>query len=347
MANWTAGYPGFNPGSLGDSPQEARRNRAITDPYEPGSAFKPYIAGPALMWGVTRQDEVWPVHGEHYIAPDGRLVRDDAPYSDLCTWDGLVKSSNIVMSMLSERLGNARIYAAITRFGFGHETGIDLPGENPGKVNPLSKWTKQSTESVAQGYEVMVTPLQLARAFSAIANGGKLVSPHIVKGTLDPDGEILSKNPPPNFDKLQQVLAPDTAVEVRRILCDVVVRGTAKGCRSTVWNISAKTGTSHISLGKSGYSPTRYNSTFVACAPAEDPKLVIVMVVHDPSGGLYFAGDVTAPGACRVLEEALSYMSVPGSPPLPLPPAEVASKLWEYKPSQTTDRNFGVKVAVE
>jgi cell division protein FtsI/penicillin-binding protein 2 len=343
MANWLAGYPGFNPSNLNDSPQEARRNRVITDPYEPGSAFKPYVAGPAMMWDVTRPDEVWPVHGEHYIAPDGRHVSDDAAYSDLCTWDGLVKSSNIVMSMLCERMGNPRVYAAITRFGFGHDTGVDLPGENPGKISPLNKWTRFSTESVAQGYEVMVTPLQLARAFSTIANGGRLVQPHMLLGTLDPDGQVLSKTPPVDFDKLPQPLSPEMAVELRRILSDVVVRGTAKGCRSTVWNIAGKTGTSHISLGRQGYSPTRYNSSFIACAPAEDPKLVIAFVVHDPGGSAYFGGLVAAPGACRVLEEALTYMNVPGSPALPLPPPQVADKLWEFQPAQITDRVFGSK----
>jgi cell division protein FtsI/penicillin-binding protein 2 len=349
MANWTAGYPSFNPSNLNDSPPEARRNRAITDPYEPGSAFKPFIAGPALMWGVTRPDEVWPVHGQHYIAPDGRHVNDDAPYSDLTTWDGLVKSSNIVMSMLSARLGNPRVYSAVTRFGFGRETGIELPGENPGKINPIAKWTHFSTESVAQGYEVMVTPLQLARAFCAIANGGKLITPRLVRGTLDPDGEVLSTNPAADFNKLPQVLDPATAAQVRRILCDVVIRGTAKGTgsRSAVWNISGKTGTSHISLGKNGYSPTRYNSTFLACAPAEDPKLVIAMVVHEPGGSVYFGGQVAAPGACRVLEEALTYMQIPGSPALPLPPDEIAGKLWEFQPKQITDRTFGTKAPGE
>lgn len=341
MANWMDGFPGFNPSNLNDSSQEARRNRAITDPYEPGSTFKPFIAGPALMWHVTTPGEVWPVHGDHYIAPDGRHVSDVEPYSDLITWDGLVKSSNILMSMLGERLGNARLYAAITRFGFGRQTGIDLPGENPGKVNPLKKWTSFSTESVSQGYEVMVTPLQLARAFCAIANGGRLVHPHLLRGTLEAEGQILSKSGLPDFESLPQVLDPATVTELRRILCDVVVRGTAHGCRSTVWNISGKTGTSHISEGKSGYSPTRYNSSFMACAPAEDPRLVIVLIVHDPGTAQHFGGAVAAPAACRILEEALTYLQVPASPPLPQPPPQIASKLWSFQPTQIADRSFG------
>jgi cell division protein FtsI/penicillin-binding protein 2 len=347
MANWSPQYPGFDPSNLNDSPPEARRNRAITDPYEPGSTFKPFIAGPALMWGVTTPGEVWPIHGGHYIAPDGRHVTDIENYfQNLCTWDGLVKSSNILMSMLGERLGNARLHQAITSFRFGSPTGIDLPGENQGKVNPLKKWTNFSTESVSQGYEVMVTPLQLARGFCAIANGGKLVQPHLLLGTLDSDGEVLSKSSPTDFEHLPQVLSPAIAVELRRILCDVVIRGTARGHRSTTWNISGKTGTSHISEGKSGYSPTRFNSSFMCCAPAEDPKLVVVFIIHDP-GSAHFGGDVAAPGAVHLMEEALTYMGVPGSPPLPLPPAQIAAKLWDFQASQITDRTFGSKGTAE
>lgn len=163
MANWLKDYPSFNPANLSDSPPEARLNRCIVVPYEPGSTFKPFIASPAFMWHVTTPAEVWPVPtGKHYRAPDGRHVSDVENLGPIPTWDGLVKSSNILMSMLGERLGNARLYAAITRFGFGHATGIQLPGESNGVVHPLKKWTNFSTESVSQGYEVMVTPIQLA-----------------------------------------------------------------------------------------------------------------------------------------------------------------------------------------
>jgi cell division protein FtsI (penicillin-binding protein 3) len=341
MADWLRGWPGFNPGDLGASPPQARRNFCITDPYEPGSTFKPFIAGPAFMWGVTTPGEIWPVHGDHYTAPDGRHVTDVESFYNLTTWDGLVKSSNILMSMLGERMGNARLHAAITSFGFGRRTGIDLPGESPGVVYPLKKWTHFSTESVCQGYEVMVTPLQLARAFCAIANGGRLVQPHLLLGTLDSDGQVLSPHPPQDFDQLPRVLDPATVVRLRRILCDVVIRGTAAGCRSPIWNIAGKTGTSYISDGKSGYSKTRFNGSFIACAPAEDPRLVVAFVLHDPTVKGHYGGTVAAPGACRLLEEALTYLNVPPSPPLPLPSPQIASRLWEFRLNQITNRNFG------
>jgi len=347
LANWLKDYPSFNPSNLGDSPPEARLDAAVALPYEPGSTIKPFIAGPALMWGATNPGEVWPIHGGVYIAPDGRHVRDVEAYPPLTTWDALVKSSNICMSMLGERLGNARLWAALTRFGFGSDTGVELPGEDPGLVNPLRKWTHFSTESVSQGYEVMVTPLQLARAFCAVANGGRLVQPHIVEGTLDPDGNVLLKNPPPPFDQLPQVLDEKTSIELRRILCDVVIRGTAAGahCRSAIWNIAGKTGTSHISLGKAGYSPTRYNSSFMGCAPAENPKIVVLFVIHDPHADVPYGGLIAAPGACRVITRALTYMQTPPSPALPLPPADIAAKLYNFKASQITDRNFNTPPA--
>jgi cell division protein FtsI (penicillin-binding protein 3) len=340
-----ANYPTFDPQTLSDSTPDIRRDNALVAPFEPGSAFKPFIAGPALMWKVTRPAEVWTIPAITWLTPYGRKITDDDYHGNLSTWDGLVRSSNIVMSQLSERLGNKRIYDAITRFGFGQKTGIDLPGENEGKVSPLSKWTHLSTDSVAQGYEVMVTPLQLARAFCAIANGGRLVTPRLVLGTVDPNGNVLSRQPLPNFDTLPQAIDPATAAEMRRILCDVVIRGTAKGHRSEIWNIAGKTGTAFISEGKSGYSLTRFNSSFICCAPAENPQLVVVCNIHEADKAIgHFGAEVAAPAATQFVERALTYLNVPASPDLPLPPPDVQSVLYQYSAKIYTDREFSVPV---
>lgn len=336
-----ANYPTFDPQSLSDSIKEHRRDSALVSPYEPGSTFKPFIAGPAFMWNVTTPSEMWSIPALTWYTPYGRAITDVEHYGDLCTWDGLVKSSNILMSQLSERMGNARLHRAITSFGFGLRTGIDLPGEDPGVVYRLSKWTHKSTESIAQGYEVMVTPLQLARAFCVYANGGKLVTPHLLLGTVDQDGKILSRQASVNPDALPQVIATATAAEMRRILCDVVIRGTAEGMRSKIWNVAGKTGTARIAEGH-GYSPTRFNSSFMCCAPYENPRLVVVCVIHDPDRTIaHYGGKVAAPVAVKFIERALTYMEVPGSPDLPLPPPEVAAKLWDYDATDYTDRNFG------
>ncbi|MDP9174991.1 MAG: penicillin-binding protein 2 [Planctomycetota bacterium] len=335
-----ANYPTFNPQTLSDSTPDIRRNSALVAPYEPGSTFKPFFSSFALMWHVTTPGEMWTIPAITWLTPYGRHISDTHHYGNLCTWDGLVKSSNILMSMLSERMGNPRMYQAISAYGFGHRTGIDLPGENAGKVNQLAKWNHFSTESVAQGYEVMVTPLQIARGFCAIANGGKLVTPRVIVGTVDPRGNVMSKQAPPDFNSLPQVIDPETAATMRRILCDVVIRGTAKGVRSKIWNIVAKTGTAHIAEAH-GYSATRFNSSFIACAPYENPRLVVAFIVHDPRTAVYYGGQVAGPGACRFLERALTYLGVPASLDLPLPSASMASVINGYDAKQYTNRNYG------
>jgi cell division protein FtsI/penicillin-binding protein 2 len=203
-------------------------------------------------------------------------------YDQLAFWDVLVKSSNIGMCMLGERMGNAKLFSAIRSFGFGRITGIELPGEDHGVVHPLAKWTKYSTESVSQGYEVMVTPLQLCRAFCAYANGGHLVTPRVVKGALAPDGRIASQSEATRLQLTPAVIDPQTALEVRRVLCDTLVRGTATKARSKTWNIFGKTGTAHVSGGKEGYSDSKFTSSFMSGAPFENPRVVVTKIIQEP-----------------------------------------------------------------
>ena len=331
LANW----PTFDPATLTDCDPLIRKNRAITDPYEPGSTIKPFIVGPALAWGVAHPTDLFHLGGAHYTTPYGRHITDVHGYDELCLWDVLVQSSNIGMSILGEKLGNSRLHRALDSWNFGHRTGIELPGEKPGLLNYLPKWTKYSTESVSQGYEVTVTPMQLARGFCGYANGGRLVTPHLLKGFLDTDGNVVDPTPATPLADCPQVVDSNTAAEIKRILSDVPIRGTAAGThtRSSVWNIFGKTGTSHISNGKGGYSETKFNSSFLGAAPAEDPRLVIALIVHEPLKSLaHYGGWVAAPGASRVLQRSLAYLQVPSSPDLPLPPANVAAELVHYNP---------------
>lgn len=329
-----ANYPTFNPQNLEDSTAETRTNRVMVAPYEPGSTIKPFIAGPALQWRITKPEEVFKTGGQHYLTPYGRKITDvHNGYPQLALWDVLVKSSNIGMSMLGERMGNEKIHKALTNFGFGKPTGIELPGESGGRVNALAKWTKYSTESCAQGYELMVTPLQLARAFCAYANGGRLVQPRLIKGFLDADGNVVEKRKPTDLRLLPQVIDPRTAAEVKRILCDVVVRGTATKARSKVWNIFGKTGTAHISQGPGkGYSDHLFNSSFLAGCPAESPRIVVAFIIHKPHAEAHYGGSVAGPGASRLLERAMAYLQVPESPELPAPPPNIQQVLWEFNP---------------
>ena len=344
LANW----PTYDPADLERTAPALRRDRALTDPYEPGSTIKPFIVGPSLLWRVTRPDEIFHTGGLHYLTPYGRHITDVHGYDQLCLWDVLVKSSNIGMSMLGERLGNPRLYRALSGWDFGRRTGIDLPAESPGRLNALAKWTRYSTESVSQGYEIMVTPIQLARAFCAYGNGGRLVTPHLIRGTIDADGS-LEPTARPALSQVPRVIDAQTAAEVKRILADVPVRGTAAGTgtRSLTWNIFGKTGTAHISEGRAGYSQTKFNSSFLAGAPAERPRLVIAFIVHEPDRAkAHYGGWVAAPGASRVLQRALAYLQVPPSPDLPLPPANVETVLTAYSPKwYSRDPKMQPKVA--
>jgi cell division protein FtsI (penicillin-binding protein 3) len=325
-----ANYPTFDPNDLDSASNDLRRDRTLTDPYEPGSTIKPFIVGPALRWHVTRVNEVWPIPGIKYKTPYGRTITDVHGYGPLATWDVLVKSSNIGMSMLGERMGNEKLHRALSIWGFGRQTGIELPAENAGKLNALPKWNKYSTESVAQGYELMVTPVQLCRGFCAYANGGSLVHPTLIKGVLDSEGHVILRNKPTDLKLLPEVVDPHTAAEMRQVLCDVVVRGTATHARSETWNIFGKTGTAHISE-HGQYSPTRFNSSFVCAAPAEAPRLAVAFIIHDPQGE-HYGGAVSAPHAKRLLERALTYMQIPASPDLQPPPANIQPVLFHVDP---------------
>jgi cell division protein FtsI/penicillin-binding protein 2 len=271
-------------------------------------------------------------------------VTDVHAYAELATWDILVKSSNVGMTQIGERLGKQKVFTALSKFHFGEPTGIELLGEDGGFIRPYTKWADSDLVSAVQGYSVMVTPLQLARAFCAYANGGRLVKPTLVRGVLDPDGRLISKNKPDKLEMMPEVLDPITAAEVKRILCDVVIRGTAKGARSETWNIFGKTGTAHVSGGKAGYNDERYTSSFLSGAPAEDPQIVVAFIIHEPDVSTpeakakkqYYGGAVAGPGASRLIERTLTYLNVPASPDLPLPPPQIANVLYQYSPKVYT-----------
>ena len=330
LANW----PSFHPQNLGDSTVDVRRNRALTDPYEPGSTIKPFIIGPAVAQRVTRIGQVWKMPEDTYKSElRKKPVTDVHHYPELATWDVLVKSSNIAMVMLGERMGKPRLHGAIANFGFGRQTGIELPGEDPGMLTPPHKLGNSDVVSLVQGYHVMVTPLQMARAFCAYANGGHLVQPTILKGLLDSDGRIVSRVQPQGVELMPAAIDPITAGEIKRVLCDTVVRGTAKKARSRTWNIFGKTGTSHISGGRAGYDNSKYNSSFVAGAPEKEPRIVVAYVIHEPLRKKgHYGGDVAAPGAGRLIDRALTYLQVEPSPDLEPPPPHIAAKLYNFNP---------------
>ena len=327
-----ANYPTYFPQYLADSQPAARRNRAITDPYEPGSVMKPFLLSGLIEAGVTRIGEQIPIGDSRvYRTPYGRRVTDTHFYAPkLAVWDVLVKSSNVGMVKLGERVDEPFLKGVLDRFGFGHKAGLETGGEDAGRVP--QDWTKYTRESVMQGYEMLVTPMQLARAMCAIANGGTLVSPHVVAGVYEPGGEM---RPQPRTGEEPRVMRPDTAALLRRVLADIPRRGTATRAKLAEWTVFGKTGTSHKSVGGS-YNETAYNATFVGGAPYENPRLVICVNINEPDKSLnhgqgHYGGVAAAPAASRILQRSLTYLNVPHSGPLPDPPPEIADVLYQFK----------------
>ena len=306
-----ANVPGFDPNSYGDYGAARYRNQAITDPFEPGSTFKPFVAAGALAEGAVRLGEVFDC--EQGVFKDGkRVLHDHHPYGLLTFEDVLIKSSNIGMAKVGKKLGNERMHSVVKAFGFGELTGVDLLGEDPGMVHPLPRWNSFTTTSVPMGHEVNVTPLQLARAFCVFANGGKLVQPHVLRAVLAADGRLvrdLSDHPP-----LGQVLPEEVAAVMRhKILSEVINKGTGTKAQLARYQVFGKTGTAQIARqGGGGYKQRAYVGSFVAGAPAADPQLVVLVEIRRPDPAIgYYGGTISAPVVRGILAHALAYLQVP------------------------------------
>ncbi len=202
------------------------------------------------------------------------------------------------------RVGPQRLFEGASAFGVGRTTGVDLPGENLGLFRPLPRWSALSCASISMGQEVSVTALQLARIVAVVANGGHLVSPHVVRRIILPDGRVESLAPPPAV----RVLSAETAAELGRILVGVVERGTGTRASIPGFTVAGKTGTAQ-KAGPGGYQPGRYVPNFVGFVPAESPRLVGVVVMEEPHGK-YYAGEVVAPVFSRIVSQALSILRI-------------------------------------
>lgn len=312
-----ANYPSVDLNEFGKTRPENRRNRCVTDTYEPGSTFKPFIWAGALEAGIFSPSEIYDctTSGAYRFA-SGRNLHDAHPVGTVTAEKVLIMSSNIGMGKISTELGNAATRQAMKRFGFGDPTGAGLPGEVSGRVWPLSRWSKYSITSVSMGQEVSVTALQMARAFSVFANGGLLPTPTI--RAIDPSD---SSHPP----IMERVLKPTTAARTREVLRRVVTEGTGKKANSDLYPIFGKTGTAQIAGPRGGYIPDAYNASFVCGAPVDHPRVVVLCVIHHPDRRKgHFGGTVAAPAARRVVEQSLIYL---GIPPVPAQDVEQTTQL--------------------
>ena len=304
--------PGFGQMSPADRDAvKARwRNRAVTDSYEPGSIFKPFIASCALDERVTQIDEIFRINGPTHRF-GRRTIHDTHAYGSLALHEIISKSSNIGMGLVGAQCGNERLYRYVRMLGFGDITGVELPGEHTGQVNDMSRWTSFSTQSVPIGQEIAVTPIQIVTAFSVFCNGGVLLRPRIVRGVIAANGETLVDRSRPVA--VRRVLDEEMAdVFRRRALVEVVQSGTGKQARIPGYQVFGKTGTAQIAQPDGrGYTPGAYVGSFVGGAPASRPRVVVLASIYRPRKQGYYGGVVAAPVVKEIIAETLAYMQVP------------------------------------
>lgn len=302
-----ANRPAFNPNLRDGSNDRERRNRAITDCYEPGSTFKIIVGTAALEEEAVKLDTTFDC-SRGAIEVGGRVIHDAHKHGVLTFREVIQKSSNVGSVMVGMKLGRERVYKYARAFGFGEKTGIDLPGEVSGWIRTPEKWSGMSIGSIAIGQEVAVTPLQVLRAYSAIANGGFLVTPHVVSRVINPDGHILWSFKP----DYKRVISRRTAETFKEILKTVTEEGgTAKAAAVSGNFVAGKTGTAQmIDPATKSYSKEKFVSSFVGYVPADNPRIAMIVVIYEPKGQVY-GGVVAAPVFKRIAENALSYMNVP------------------------------------
>ncbi|MDP2157222.1 MAG: penicillin-binding protein 2 [Nitrospirota bacterium] len=303
-----ASRPAFDPNDIRTAGKNDVRNRAITDIYEPGSTFK-IIAGTAAI-----EEKLYPA-GQTFdcsrgsIEVGGKNIKDAHKHGVITFEEVIQKSSNVGTIMIGMKLGKERIYDYAKRFGFGDRTNIDLPGEVSGWIRKPESWSATSLGAISIGQEVAVTPLQVLRAYAAIANGGYLVQPHLVSNILTPAGQPVFSFMP---DQKRRIISEKTAAAMRDILKTVVEEGgTAMSAAIDGNKVAGKTGTAQLVDQKTKrYSKDRFISSFVGFVPADNPKIAMIIVVHEPKGQIY-GGVVAAPVFKTVADQALSYMNVP------------------------------------
>ena len=286
------------------------RNYAVVDQFEPGSTFKVVTVAGLYEEGRTAPtDSLFCENGSWNW--NGRTLRDVHPYGYLTVEQVIEESSNICAAKLAERLGNLDLYEFARRFGFGLPTGLDFPGEPRGLLKRPDEWGSMTTASVAMGYEVMVTSIQMAMAYAAIANGGELLRPYLVRKIVRPDGTTSFTGEP---QRVRRVVKPETAMMITQALVRVVEVGTARSAQLEALPVAGKTGTAR-KTGEHGYENGRYTSTFVGFFPAVEPRYVVFVRIDEPQGAFY-GGAVAAPVFREAMESTVLTSTMSAAPSL-------------------------------
>ena len=287
--------PAFNPNNRSELKAASVRNRSVTDIFEPGSTVKPFTIAAALMSGDINADSIINTH-PGYLRIGSKTIRDHRDYGELDITGVLTKSSNVAVSKLSFKLGGENLWNFYQQLGLGKLVGLGLPGEHGGQIAVEgNNWNKLQSATLSYGYGLAVTPLQLAQAYQVLANGG-------VKQSLT----LVRRNP----EKGTRIMSEQVANDVVKMLESVVgPKGTARRAHVEGYPVAGKTGTVH-KVGVNGYEDERYLSLFAGIAPADDPRIVTIVVIDEPNGREYYGGEVAAPIFSRVTQSSLRLLNV-------------------------------------
>jgi cell division protein FtsI/penicillin-binding protein 2 len=311
--------PTFNPNIRKEIKNDALKDRAVSDIYEPGSTFKMVTISAGLEEKITRPDEMFDCQMGSIVI-NGMRIRDSRPHGMLSVADIIAESSDVGAIKVALRLGEERFYKYIRAFGFGQQTGIELPGETRGLTKPVERWSKVSIGAISMGQEIGISPLQLASLISTIANDGVHVPPRIVAGTI-PAGTVSPQNIPRTVafqaGEGTRVISSLTAAQMREMLQGVVLHGTGRKALLEGYSSAGKTGTAQkVDPATGAYSKTKYVASFAGFAPINDPQIAVVVIL-DSAVGLHQGGQVSAPVFQRVMQQTLEYLHVPHDVQLP------------------------------
>ncbi|MBN1360907.1 MAG: penicillin-binding protein 2 [Sedimentisphaerales bacterium] len=327
--------PDFDPADARHTDPNRFYNRALTDQYEPGSIIKPITAAIALDGGaITRDQTIFCENGRYRGKYQGKsfgtIHEFREGFGDLTIRDILAKSSNIGMAKIGQFAGPELLYQGLTLFGFGKKVGIELPGEAQGRVRTPDEWNAYSVTRVPFGQEVSVTALQLLRAFCMLANGGRLTRPYLIKAIVAPDGSIVNVRPPAL--RVGYAIKPEIANWIiREAMTAVVNEGTGRRAQLEKWQVFGKTGTAQLARPEGGgYEDHAYVVSFVGGAPADDPRIIVLVSIRKPNyavlRGLTGGGAVAAPVARVIIEKTLTYLEATENLRGPIEPPRSASE---------------------
>ena len=303
-----ASRPSYNPNRFWEYPQENWKNRAVSFIYEPGSTFKAVVAGAALQEGIVTPNQVFFDPG--YVMVSGRRIQNwsNESYGAVTFTDIVKKSLNTGFAQVGLSLGAEKMMHYTRVFGFGERTGIDLPGEEEGILFSADDMRDSDIATTAIGQSIAVTPLQLVTAMAAIANGGTLMHPYIVREIRNPDGSVYEERAP---REIRRVLEPTVDRTLIGLLEQVVASGGGKKAGVKGYRIAGKTGTAQkIRRETAGYLEGRYIASFCGFAPVEDPIFTVLVMIDDPRGGDFYGGQIAAPVASRIFTQLLRYAHV-------------------------------------